>query len=375
VHHQQTRSNARLSLGAASQQQRLGPKVTPGTSVRGAFLCHRNVRYNYCMRAALLSIFIATLGFLHLSQQAPVGVPTAPPQVAAATSPFPHTLPATTTRQAIVHSSGPSTASLRVREPRRVAAISSSPGIVLGASTPQPGTYITQDQLTTQLQIATNNLRSLIYQNVSAPNSVMATGGYTNEIAASNKIDQLSGTKLTSITVNGVSGLTTGDIPSLSALYLPVSGGGTIAGAITIPYLTATSSTASSFAGSLGIGTTSPSDVFAVNGPIYLANVTPAATTNRLYSNAGSLYWAGSLIGGGSVGNWSTDGTNVWRATGSVGIGTTSPFAALSVNGNGYFTGNVNVGGINTASNLFSHANLNPTTNLTPSFYVWPIQQ
>jgi hypothetical protein len=31
-----------------------------------------------------------TLGFLHLSQQAPVRLPTAPPQVAAATSAFPH---------------------------------------------------------------------------------------------------------------------------------------------------------------------------------------------------------------------------------------------------------------------------------------------
>jgi hypothetical protein len=84
---------------------------------------------------------------------------------------------------------------------------------------------------------------------------------------------------------------------------------------------------------------------FAVNGPIYLANVTPAATTNRLYSNAGSLYWAGNLVGGGSVGNWSSDGTNVWRAGGNVGIGTTSPFATLSVAGNGFFGGTLLLNG------------------------------
>ena len=128
--------------------------------------------------------------------------------------------------------------------------------------------------------------------------------------------------------------------PDLSGSYLAL-GGGTLTGAF------ANSGTASSsFAGALGIGTTSPSDVLAVNGPIYLANVTPSATTNRLYSNAGSLYWNGSLLGGGSVGNWTTDGANVWRTGGNVGIGTTSPFAALAVVGNGYFTGALTVAGI-----------------------------
>src|SRR6202140_4387038 len=103
---------------------------------------------------------------------------------------------------------------------------------------------------------------------------------------------------------------------------------------------------------------------FAVNGPIYLANVTPAATTNRLYSNAGSLYWAGNLVGGGSVGNWSSDGTNVWRAGGNVGIGTTSPFAALSVNGNGYFSGNLTAANI-TATGTLAVSGLTTLGNAT----------
>jgi hypothetical protein len=101
----------------------------------------------------------------------------------------------------------------------------------------------------------------------------------------------------------------------------------------------------SSFAGAVGVGTTSPSDVLAVNGPVYLADVMPAATTNRLHSSSGSLYWNGSLVGGGSVGNWSTDGTNVWRVSGSVGLGTTSPFAALSVVGSAVLTGNLTTSG------------------------------
>ena len=109
-----------------------------------------------------------------------------------------------------------------------------------------------------------------------------------------------------------------------------------------------------SFAGDVGIGTTTPSDVLAVNGPIFLANVSPTATSNRLYSNSGSLYWNGSLIGGGSVGNWATDGTNVWRAGGNVGIGTTSPGSALSVAGSGYFTSGIVASGNTTLGNATS---------------------
>jgi hypothetical protein len=67
--------------------------------------------------------------------------------------------------------------------------------------------------LTTQLQQLTNKLTSLVYQNVSAPNSVIATGGITNEIAGASRIDQLSGVAITvgtitNATINGISGLT-----------------------------------------------------------------------------------------------------------------------------------------------------------------------
>jgi Chaperone of endosialidase/Domain of unknown function (DUF5011) len=225
--------------------------------------------------------------------------------------------------------------------------------------------YVTNDELTKQIQQATNALRSLIYQNESAPNSLPASGGYTNDIALTNDIDQLSGTTLNNVTVNGISGLTAADIPTdiTATNYFPLSGG-TLTGAFVN-----TATTSSSFAGALGIGTTSPSDVFAVNGPIYLANTTPSATTNRLYSTGGSLYWAGSLVGGGSVGNWSTDGTNLWRVGGNVGIGTTTPSQALSVAGSGYFSGNLNtaslsVSGLTTLGNATT-SNLEVTNAFT----------
>src|SRR3990167_4393524 len=86
--------------------------------------------------------------------------------------------------------------------------------------------------------------------------------------------------------------------------------------------------------GNVGIGTTSPSDTLALNGAMYFAYVSvPSVTSNRLYNAGGDLYWAGSVIGGSTTGTWTTDGTNVWRAGGSVGIGTTTPSSILNVYG------------------------------------------
>src|SRR3989338_4979424 len=84
--------------------------------------------------------------------------------------------------------------------------------------------------------------------------------------------------------------------------------------------------------GRVGIGTTSPSDTLALNGAMYFASVSvPSVTANRLYNAGGDLYWAGSVVGGSTTGTWTTDGTNVWRAGGNVGIGTTTPGGILSV--------------------------------------------
>src|SRR6202011_5346035 len=127
----------------------------------------------------------------------------------------------------------------------------------------------------------------ILYAQLSAPNSLPATGGYTNDIALSNRIDKLTGTKLTNITVSGVAGLSASDIPTsiVASNYLPLAGGTltgtlsgtnltlsgnltvagaqTLSGAITVPYLTATSTTvASSFQ-------SASTTLFSALGPAY----------------------------------------------------------------------------------------------------------
>lgn len=58
-----------------------------------------------------------------------------------------------------------------------------------------------------------------------------------------------------------------------------------------------------------------------------LLDVTGQVSTNSLKLK--TVSGAAAPISGSSF--WSSDGTNVWRATGSIGIGTTSPTAALSI--------------------------------------------
>ena len=148
----------------------------------------------------------------------------------------------------------------------------------------------------------------------------------------------------------------------------------TLSGALTLPDITtnlllyANSSGVLSAAtglnitnNSLTIGTTTAHEKLTIDGPIYLGSNTPAATTNRLYNTSGSLYWNGSVVAGASVGSWNTNGTDVYRLTGNVGIGTSTPQSKLSVIGDGYFSGNVGIGTTSPSARLTVAGDINLT--------------
>ena len=202
-------------------------------------------------------------------------------------------------------------------------------GRVLGAST-DSATLAKLADLQNQINALARAPQQVFVPSFSGP--AASTPVSTATFAQSQKIDHLS-----NITVDGVSGLTASDIPALS--YLPISGGsGSVSGDLSIGGNSTTTGTAY-FGGKVGIGTSSPTDTLSVNGPIFISDQAPAVTTNRLYSNAGSLYWAGNLLAVTTPGNWTSDGTSVWRVGGNVGIANISPSYKLDVTGLGHFTG------------------------------------
>jgi len=61
----------------------------------------------------------------------------------------------------------------------------------------------------------------------------------------------------------------------------------------------------------------------------------PGIVTDKLYNVGHSLFWNGSMLGTGGSSVWSLNGNNAYYNAGKVGIGTSTPFSALSVGGSG----------------------------------------
>lgn len=122
----------------------------------------------------------------------------------------------------------------------------------------------------------------------------------------------------------------------------------------------------------VGIGTTRPQSKFHVWGD---ARVSGALTASNFYLNGTPLVSA-------VLQTWDVDGSNVYRLTGNIGIGSSVPTSRLRVIGDGSFTGVItatnfsgtltgNVTGIaSTAISLTSTSNVNTSGIITASRFV-----
>jgi hypothetical protein len=255
-------------------------------------------------------------------------------------------------------------------------------------------TGVDEATLNSKLSILKNDLLSRISQSsgggggytpvyVNAPSGdyvtrdlfTKQTDAIFNSMALMSRIDQLSGTKLSKITIDGVSGLTDADIPDgiTASNYLPLAGGTlsgdlaitgnftvsgaqTLSGAITIPYLTATSTTVSSFI-------QASSTRLSIFDKAYFGG---SATST--FDSAGNLSVAGTLgvTGATTLGNFTgTNGTTT-NAT-STNLYTSILYAPTASTTNLTFT---NATGTSATTTNFFSTNASSTNLHTSNLFV-----
>ncbi len=96
-------------------------------------------------------------------------------------------------------------------------------------------TYTTAGVSAIEFDTKINGLRQEIFSSINSVQGPYSSGGVTNNIAASQKIDKLSGVTISNSTVHSLSGLTDADVPDTITVsqYLPLLGG-TVSGDLTI---------------------------------------------------------------------------------------------------------------------------------------------
>ncbi|KKU49787.1 MAG: Tail fiber protein, partial [Parcubacteria group bacterium GW2011_GWA2_47_10] len=189
--------------------------------------------------------------------------------------------------------------------------------------------------------------------------------GFFGQIADLFRVVGAAGNQLLTFTNAGNLGIGT----SSPGTPLSVTGAGVFTGPVTATYFVATSTTdISYFAGNLGVGTTSPTEQLSVAGRLFVGGAGTSTIENNLYvlgtlqTGSGSMYLTANTISGSgalnvvpasgsnvnftldSIGKFAVNGDRlvIDSSTGYVGIGTSSPYAQLSIAGNvvaGSFTG------------------------------------
>jgi hypothetical protein len=218
--------------------------------------------------------------------------------------------------------------------------------------------YVTRSQLQAVLHQLATSFYSEFYGNLvgsPAPPSSFGSGGIWNSIALTNDIDQLTGVRLSGVSVNGVSGLTASDIPAINLAtgvsgtlsaslggtgWSALSGGSLLVGSGSSPLATSSNLFWDNTNARLGIGSSSPNSALTINGSGYFLS-----GLNVDY--AGSYQQGGSRMLFVSSGASFGDGTVILGQRAGANLATSTTLSGVAIDGLGTIgaSGNVAVGG------------------------------
>ncbi|MBI3442636.1 MAG: hypothetical protein HY007_02630 [Candidatus Sungbacteria bacterium] len=244
-------------------------------------------------------------------------------------------------------------------------AVTATGGVVSGANVTVPAAYSLDAASTGVLNIGTTTATTI---NIGRSGQIQALLG--NATVAGT----LGVTGVTTHTGNLGIGTTTPGTP------LGVTGAGVFTGPLTFTWLNATSTTATSTlstggltvgtnqfvvqqtSGSVGVGTTTPSQLFSVHGNSYISGTLylGAAVTATSTLNVTGL----TTLGNASTTQIGSTGSAYFGTTsGNVGVGTTTPSQLFSVHGNSYISGTLYLGAAVTATSTLNVTGLTTLGN------------
>ncbi len=186
--------------------------------------------------------------------------------------------------------------------------------------------YVTQDELNSQLQSLNNSFRTIIYGNVSSA-SPYSVGGLYNEIALSNRINSLQNVAISNSTLTNTSGGEDSDdtLGSLSGLFSIAHGGtGTSSAPAANQLLLSDTNGNWEYVSTSSLGITGS---FGGTGTTTLSN--------GLVVSGGCIFINGACLNPAGLTNyWSLSGSSLYNSQGTaLGINTASPAYPLDVNG------------------------------------------